>query len=119
MDLNGIIKNSRISVVDEVEYGTYLWKMPDGTYLADADQNFLSIFSMRNDLVKISRLSSAARSYGVDEGQAVFFAGMRQIDDDEYESQKQRLAAGEIPDEFDISSLKDSIKAKEAGLTDD
>lgn len=119
MDLSSVIKNQRVSVVDEVEYGTYLWKMPDGTYLADADQNFLSIFSMKNDLVKITRLSAAAKSCGIDEGQAVFFAGMRQISDDEYEVQKQRLGAGEIPDDHDIAALVESAKAKRAGFSDE
>jgi hypothetical protein len=119
MDLNSVIKNPRVSVVQEEEYGTYLWKMPDGTFVADGDQNFLAIFSMRGDLIKIARLRAAAKSYGIEEGQPAFQAGMRMISDEEYQEQRDRMSAGEIPDEFDISALKDGIKAKEAGLTDD
>lgn len=117
--LKDVVKNPRVSVVDEVEYGTYLWKMPDGSYVSDGNENFLAIQSMRNDLSRITKLSAEARSYGIEEGGPVFFPGMRMISDAEYAEQKDRLAQGYIPDDHDIPALVDSIKGKDAGLTDD
>lgn len=113
------VKNTRVSVVDEVEYGTYLWKMPDGSYVSDGEQNFLAVMSMRGDLSRIAKLSEVARAYGIDEGGPIFFPGMRMISDEEHAEQTQRLAEGYIPDDHDIPALVDAAKAQKAGLTDD
>lgn len=112
------IKRAKVSVVDEVPYGIYMWLLPDGSYIGDGEGNFLSITSMYGDLVRTARLKEAAAAYGVTTGQAKFFSGSRQITDEEYSEQVSRLAGGLVPDEYDIPSLVETMKSTEKGLTD-
>jgi len=116
--LKKVVKNARVSAVEEADYGLYYWKMPDGTYIGDDEGNFLVVPSMRGDLTKMAKMADAARSLGVNEGQPVFMAGQRKVTDEEYQEQLERLAAGEQPDEWDVPALIDTMKAQEAGLRD-
>lgn len=112
------IKKAKVSVVEEVGYGIYMWKMPTGDYVGDGEGNFLSITSMSGDISRMARLKDAVRAYGVTTGQAVFLAGSRKVTDEEYQEQVERLAGGLVPDEYDIPSLIESAKSQDKGLTD-
>lgn len=103
---------SRMSVVEEAhhQFGLYLWKMPNGSFVADQYGNFLNVASEFGDLKKIAELRSAAKSYGIYEGSPEFFPGHRRISEEEYIEQKQRLADGLVPDREDIGSLIDDLK---------
>lgn len=94
----------------ETRLGVYVWEMPDGRWIGDDDNNFLSITSMIGDKSRIELLSKAVRSYGISEGKPKFLEGSRQIDDEEYQRQKTRLALGLVPDELDIGVYKDEMK---------
>lgn len=106
-------KGRRIVFDNEVDrYGVYLWEMPNGSFIADDEGNFLSIAAEVNNPVRIERLRRAAAELGIVEGRAVFFPGHRKINDEEYERQKSRHAAGLIPDEYDVSAYKDEAKQR-------
>lgn len=94
----------------ETKLGVYVWEMPDGRWIGDDDQNFLSIQSMYGDRQRIDLLANAVRSYGITEGNPKFLEGSRQIDDEEFQRQKTRLALGLVPDELDIGVYKDEMK---------
>lgn len=98
------------TIVDEVNYGVYVWEMPDGRWVADEDENWLCIASMRGDLRRMQELAAAARSFGIEEGHPEFLAGHRLVSDEEYETQKQRMAWGLIPDDHDIPALAEDLK---------
>ena len=93
-------------------YGLYVWELPGGNLIQDEDGNTLSITSSFGDVVRMSRLASAARACGYNEGKPKYMPGARKVSDEEYENQKDRLENGLIPDEYDISAYTESFDAK-------
>lgn len=101
----------KVTQVEEVDYGLYLWMMPDGL-VVDEDGNYLNIASMKGDIRKINKLKDAARYYGLEEGKPVWFSGHRQITDAEYEHQRERMDWGLVPDELDVPAIKEDLDNK-------
>jgi hypothetical protein len=99
------MKRINARVIEEAEYGIYVWEMPNGQWVGDDDGNFLSIAAMRNDRSRIEEISKAVRYYGINDGKPVFLSGHRKIDDEEFATQQQRQMFGLIPDEYDIPAL--------------
>ena len=93
----------------ETRLGVYVWEMPDGRWIGDEDNHFLSIASMIGNRERIAALANAVRHHGINEGQPKFIEGSRQIDDEEFEYQKQRLRWGLTPDPLDIGVHKDEM----------
>lgn len=89
--------------------------MPNGSYVSDEDRNFLNIASEFGDTKRIATLREAARSFGCEEGHAVFYAGHRQISDEEYETQRERARIGLVPDTEDVGFLIDDLRNKPNG----
>lgn len=104
------MKNVKKSVVEETRLGIYVWEMPDGRWVGDDDGNYLSVSSFKDDQSRIAAITQAVRSYGINEGKAVFLAGRRKINDEEYQEQLQRLEWGLTPDPLDIGEYKDSLR---------
>lgn len=96
-------------VVSEVDYGVYVWKMPNGAYLADDERRWLSIASMRGDMRRIAELSDTVKAYGIHEGSPEFIEGVRKVTDDEYDEQVERLEQGLIPDIYDIPAHREEL----------
>ena len=98
-------------VLDEgITLGIYVWEMPDGRWIGDDDGNFLSVTAKKGNKVKIDALATEVRSFGIYEGGPKFLPGRRQINDEEFEMQQQRLKWGLIPDPMDIGNHKDEMK---------
>jgi hypothetical protein len=93
-------------------FGVYLWQMPNGSYVADQDKNFLSIASEFGDAIRIQKLKDAVRSFGITEGKPMFFPGHRKVSDEEYQEQLARASAGLVPDTEDIGALVDDLRNK-------
>ena len=100
-----------VTEVEEVNYGLYLWQTPDGKLVADEDGNYLNIAAMKGDIRRINKLKAAAKSYGL-EGEPVWFSGHRQITEDEWNEQHQRMNLGLVPDELDVPAIKEDIEQK-------
>jgi hypothetical protein len=96
-------------------FGVYMWKMPNGAYIADENRNFLSIASEVGDPKRIQQLRDTVRSFGITEGEPVFYAGHRKISDEEYEMQRERARLGLVPDTEDVGSLIDDMRTRNAG----
>lgn len=94
------------------KFGVYLWKMPNGSYIADEDKNFLSIASEFGDTRRIAELKNAVRSFGIEEGHEQFFPGHRKVSDEEYEEQLARAASGLVPDQYDVGFYIDELRDK-------
>lgn len=92
------------------QFGVYLWQMPDGSFISDDKRNFLNIPSQKGDIAKISKLRQAVKSFGITDGEPIFFAGHRQVTDEEYEEQQSRLKDGFIPDEYDLPAIVEDIR---------
>ena len=104
------LKTTRKQIIEEADWGLYVWKMPGGAYVMDEERNFLNIAARKGDLNKIKILQDAAKYWtGTDEGAPEFWSGHRQIDDEEFERQKQRAEWGLIPDELDAPAFAESI----------
>jgi hypothetical protein len=107
---------TKITEVQETDYGLYLWEMPDGALVADDEKNFLNIPAKQGDQEKIKLLRDAVKSFGINEGRPVFLAGNRRVTDEEYEYQKQRMEWGLIPDELDYGAARDELMSNNKGL---
>ena len=102
----GQIGKSKIKVIDKnYDWGIYVWKKSNGKWFTDGQGNILNIPSMRGDLSKLTELRNAAAHYGEPDGEAVFFAGLSRISDEEYSEQKQRMSEGLIPDLNDLGAV--------------
>lgn len=102
----------RMTPIEEVNYGLYVWQMPDGGFVCDEDGNYMNIAAIKGDIRKINALKQFAKDWGVEDGQPVWMSGHRQVTDDEYEEQKQRLEWGLVPDELDVPAIKEDLNNK-------
>lgn len=102
--------NGRVSVVQETEYGLYVWITEDGKVVADDEGNYMCITSKDGDLRKVRMLADAAKHYGVEGGKPLFLPGRRMVTDEEYEHQKFRLEMGLTPDPYDAPALRDELR---------
>jgi hypothetical protein len=107
-----MIRKNKMREVRETNLGVYVWQLPNGEYLVDAELNVLSITSMRNDLVAMSRIREAARNFGYPEGQPIFAEGARKISEDEHQEQMGRILNGEAADPYDIKLFKEGLNKK-------
>jgi hypothetical protein len=96
-------------IVDDLNYGVYIWRDGKGRAVVDSDYNYLMIASKKGDAKKIRLLTEAVRSFGIEDGAPEFCAGSRPISDAEFEVQKERQANGEVPDEYDLGNLIDEF----------
>lgn len=107
----------KITSVDEVNWGMYMWQMPDDTLVMDDEGGYLSIPSVKGDLRQIKKLKDAAVGYGLNEGKPIFFSGHRPVTDEELAEQRQRMEMGLVPDPQDLPAMMEFIKEqREMGL---
>lgn len=99
-------------IIDEYNWGIYIWKTPENKIVTDQDGNILNIPSLKGNEIQIEKLRKAAFSVGVEEGQAVFMSGRRRVTDEEYEYQKQRLEFGLVPDQLDYYAAKEDLETR-------
>ena len=115
------IGKTKVSVVEEPfsDYGIYVWQLRSGKMFTDGDGNALSIDSMKGDESRIALLRNEATWLGQPDGQAVFFANVRKVSDEEYSEQIDRMAQGYIPSETDLGALVDAKKTLDLYGRDD
>lgn len=106
------IGKTKVSVVKEPfsDYGIYVWQLRSGKVFTDGEGNALSIDSMRGDESRIALLRNEASWLGQPDGQAIFFANVRKVSDEEHSEQVDRMAQGYIPSETDLGALVDAKK---------
>ena len=104
--------NSKLTVLQkQQEYGLYVWQMKhNGKAFGDGRGNVMNIPGNKYDLVKMSKISEAARYYGAPEGKAIFMPGVRRVTDMEYSEQLGRMKEGYIASETDIGAWMDAEK---------
>ena len=95
------------TVIEEVDYGLYVWEMPDGTVVGDDQGNFLNVAAFKGDSVKMNMLVNEVRSFGITEGRPRWLSGHRRVTDEEYEEQQQRLRWGLVPDVWDAPAMEE------------
>jgi hypothetical protein len=102
----------KVTPIEEVTYGIYVWQMPDGSVVVDEEGNYLNVAAMKGDIRRINNLKKAAKELGLEDGQPLWFSGHRRVTDEEYLEQKQRLEWGLIPDELDVPAIKEDLQEK-------
>jgi hypothetical protein len=107
-------KTTNKQVVEEVDYGMYVWELPDGEFLGDGDGNIMNCFVWEKWQRHGAReaITQAAKGYGFPEGKPVWWSGKRPIDDEELEHQVDRAKAGLTPDPLDLAAIKDEERAR-------
>lgn len=95
------LKNIQRADDDTVKYGVCVWKMNNNEIIGDGDGNYLSLGGPLYHPVIEQKMYKAVKSYigdEVDLGKPFWYPGARQVSDEEYIEQLQRLEAGLIPD---------------------
>jgi hypothetical protein len=107
------LKPTNKQVVEEVEYGMYVWQLPDGEVLGDGDGNVMNCFVWEKKDRPAARiaLATAAKHYGHEEGQAVWWSGVRPINDEQLAEQIERASQGLTPDPLDIPAIRDDMRS--------
>jgi|ERR1044072_108898 hypothetical protein len=100
---------SKLSIVSETNVGIYVWRLPNGDFLAEG-LDVLSIEARRGDIQAMAAIGRAAKHYGFPEGTPVFQEGYRKITDEEFEIQYARLMNGLTPDPMDIGDYQDELR---------
>lgn len=100
----------KITPIDEVTWGLYMWQMPDESLIMDDEGGYLCVPSLKGDIRQIKKLKDVARHHGLEEGKPIFFAGHRQVTADELEEQRRRAGIGLIPDPMDMPAMMEFIK---------
>jgi hypothetical protein len=115
------IGKTKVSIVEEPfsDYGIYVWQLRSGKMFTDGEGNALSIDSMKGDESRIALLRNEASWLGQPDGQAVFFANVRKVSDEEYSEQIDRMSQGYIPSETDLGALVDAKKTFDKFGSDD
>jgi len=93
--------NSKMQKVRELDYGTCLWQMPDGKYLADDGDHFLSMQGKIGDVEVHMKMHEHAIYWFGDiakDGKPAWIEGARKVTDNEHDDQNERLRDGQIPD---------------------
>jgi len=100
----------KITPVEEVNWGLYMWQMEDESLVMDDEGGYLCIPSLRGDIRQIKKIKEVARHYGLTEGTPIFFSGHRTVTDEELEEQKSRSDLGLVPDSKDMPAMMEYVK---------
>lgn len=105
-------KTKNISQVEEVPWGMWVWELPSGEILGDGDGNVMNcmIWDRAHREAGKRAIAQAAKSYGFGEGEAVWWSGVRAIDDEQLEEQIERAKAGLVPDPLDIAAINEEAR---------
>lgn len=101
---------SKLSLVQESEFGLYVYELPNGQYLGDEDGNLLNIPAQRGDFAKMKRICEVAAAHGYPHGNPIFLSGSRRVTQDEYDDQKARMIDGLTPDPYDLGAIRDELR---------
>lgn len=99
-------------LIEEYNWGVYIWKTPENKVVKNENGDFLMIMSKKNDKNQIEKLRRAAKSCGIDGGEAVFWSGHRPVSEEEYQEQVARLTVGLVPDKLDYFAAKEELESK-------
>ena len=106
-------KHKISEVKPDVNWGLYMWKLPNGRLFKDGDGNYLNIPSRKHDLAKISEVRKAATYYGQPEGTPHFEPGVSRATEEERKEQEDMMAAGEVlPNDF--GAIADTLRGVKA-----
>jgi len=100
----------KVTPVDEVNWGLYMWMMPDESLVMDDEGGYLCVPSLKGDIKQIKKIKEVAKHHGLSEGKPIFFAGHRTVTGDELEEQKTRSNMGLIPDTQDMPAMMEYVK---------
>ena len=89
------------------DWGLYVWKLPNGKILGDAEGNILNIPGKIHDFQAMSKLQAAAREVGYEEGTAIFKAHISRVSEEEHQEQLERMLEGKIPSYTDQGAWND------------
>lgn len=102
--MSGLFKPKRIIENEyDLDWGVYLWQLPDGTYVQNDNGDYLVVGPCKVDnATAIRNMTAAAKSLGVKVGKPFFMPGFRRVSQSEWEDQMERLQEGKIPDPADL-----------------
>lgn len=102
-------------LIEEVPFGTYVFRCADGSYMGDGEGRLMCILGMKGDREKVKKLYEAAKHYNKEEaemGEVEFWSGQRPVSDEEYDEQLARQDSGLIADPLDVGAYMDAIRKK-------
>ena len=108
-------RNTKITPIEESQYGLYVWEMPDGRWMGDGEGNYLLMASKKDDPQKLAAFRNVAvnflKNMGLEPvGRPLFLSGRRQVTDEEYQEQQARARAGLVPDPYDSAAIAETAR---------
>ena len=100
------------TLIDEYNWGVYIWKTPENKVVKNENGDFLMIMSKKGDAKQIEKLRRAAAECGIDGGTPVFWSGHRPVSEEEYQEQVSRLTVGLVPDKLDYYAAKEELESR-------
>jgi hypothetical protein len=100
---------SKVSRVNEVAWGVYVWKLPNGSYLGDTNGDYLSVFCMKADLLQLAFLRREAEACGAIGGKPLFMPGAEKATQSQWEDQVARMSEGLIANPNDPGNWSDNV----------
>lgn len=91
------MKNMKVKKVKQSDVGTYVWRLPNGNLLANEDGEILNCPAVRGDFGQQIAIAKAARSFGYEEGSAVFEEVHRCTESEYWEQVNQFVNEGVSP----------------------
>jgi hypothetical protein len=104
-------------LIEEYNWGVYIWKTPEGKVIKNENGDFLMIMSRKDDQKQIEKIRRAAKDCGVDDGEAIFWSGNRPVSEEEYQEQVARLTVGLVPDKLDYFAAKEELNSRKLNGT--
>lgn len=100
MSENNTSNKPKVTAIPKnVPFGLCLWELPSGSYLGNANGEFLSVGVNMNDIPEMQRrmrrLADEAAVLGYPDGKPVFRPGLQKVTQSEYEDQMAQLLDGE------------------------
>ncbi len=93
----------RTMQAEEMKFGVCVWRFPNGSYLMDKDQNYLSTQGRPYDKEIESRMKKAVYGdFGDIKGEPFWLPGFRKISESEWDDEMETLLEGGTPDPTDL-----------------
>lgn len=107
------LKRTKRRVVEEgINWGIYVWQMPDNNILGDKDGNVLNVPSIRGDIRNMNAIRRVVENdLQIHVGQPIFLEGAQPLTQDEHDGQMEQMLNGFVPS-LDVASHIDDAKRK-------
>ena len=102
--MSGLFIPKQRVIPNDSAFGVCIWRFPDGKYLMNNEGDYFCSQGRVGDRAIEARMEEVVkREFGDLPGQPAWLPGFRQISENEWCDQMERLLDGKVPDPADLS----------------